>query len=259
MTSSPKFGLENLLQPEKPTRPSALAGEQIADRMKAYGDPKEKWDQIAALWNAILGDKLEKPLAAADALQMMRLVKESRLSHSPEHFDSLVDVCGYADLQFIQTYKSPSSIGGIDREQRFTWKERGPVTVEEWELIREIAVPKPGRVIERPIGMTSDRFQELVEWHNLQIVIHDDVSRHIATTASANNVSPDEIKALLETPVTTENLLPGIRVKIENDDTPWCILGCIEQSNPVYHLARHNKLDKTECRDVYLSEIIEIV
>lgn len=222
MISSAKFGFENLLQPEKPTRPSALAGDQIEDRMKTYGDPKEKWDQIAALWNAILGDKLEKPLAAADALQMMRLVKESRLSHSPEHFDSLVDVCGYADLQFIQTYKAPlASISGIDKTPNELFKARYPwrnlYTGEEVDGIDKVSQIPP------PI------------------------------------VSPEEVQALLETPVTTENVLPGIWVKIENDNTPWCVLGCIEQSNPVYHLARHNKLDKTECRDVYLAEITKIV
>lgn len=81
--------------------------------------------------------------------------------------------------------------------------------------------------------------------------------------AIASAVAQEEVKALLATPVTHENLQPGVWVVLKGSEyrnhDHWCVLGAVEQSNPVYHLARNNDVGKTECCDVYLHEVAEIV
>jgi hypothetical protein len=85
--------------------PSGQAQFLIADRMPAYGNPLQNFNRIAALWNAALGERLTSALVASDVAQMLRLVKESRLCESPDHFDSLQDICAYADLQMVVSNK----------------------------------------------------------------------------------------------------------------------------------------------------------
>lgn len=67
-------------------------------RAQAYGHPKENFDRICALWNAYLRGRPD-PMANInnkDHAILMILVKVARLLESPNHRDSLVDICGYA-------------------------------------------------------------------------------------------------------------------------------------------------------------------
>ena len=68
------------------------------DRADAYGEPKENFGRIAALWNAQLGKKLSEPLTAEDVAYALVQLKMSRLANTPGHEDSLVDVAGYIAL-----------------------------------------------------------------------------------------------------------------------------------------------------------------
>ena len=75
------------------------AKEVVAERGKSYGAPKENFERIAALWNTVLGDEtLKEPLNAADVAMMMICLKLARLTATPDHEDSMVDICGYAAL-----------------------------------------------------------------------------------------------------------------------------------------------------------------
>jgi hypothetical protein len=86
----------------------SVAGEAagiVAHRRRIYGDPTPNLQQTADLWTVIFRRHLKPGAAftAADVSQAQRLVKESRLSETPNHRDSLRDVCGYADCQAIIT------------------------------------------------------------------------------------------------------------------------------------------------------------
>lgn len=62
------------------------------DRAVDYGDPRVSFDRIALMWSAITG----ADISAQQVAHMMICLKISRLQTSPNHFDSLVDIVGYA-------------------------------------------------------------------------------------------------------------------------------------------------------------------
>ena len=70
----------------------------MADREGIYGSPEENFSSVAALWNAMLGDKLAGEISAADVAMMMCCLKLARLKATPDHTDSAVDLAGYAAL-----------------------------------------------------------------------------------------------------------------------------------------------------------------
>lgn len=90
------------LQKAPRTPRQALLEEAIGittqDRNSAYGNPEDNFANIAAYWSRYLSDsaKLEIELSAQDVAHMMVLMKIARLSTNPTHYDSLVDVAGYA-------------------------------------------------------------------------------------------------------------------------------------------------------------------
>lgn len=65
------------------------------DRGKDYGHPRENFSATAALWNALLADKLTEPVTAEDVARCMIGVKLARDLHSPKR-DNRVDIIGYA-------------------------------------------------------------------------------------------------------------------------------------------------------------------
>ena len=79
----------------------ATAADVVEHRRAAYGSPKENFQRIADFWTTALRDKLKagETVTLTDVAQLMRLVKEARLIETPDHFDSLVDICGYVDCQ----------------------------------------------------------------------------------------------------------------------------------------------------------------
>ena len=68
------------------------------ERQNEYGDKLSNFSQIAALWTAHLMFKLapDQTISAEDVALMMINVKQARLSKSPNHADSILDIAGYA-------------------------------------------------------------------------------------------------------------------------------------------------------------------
>lgn len=67
------------------------------DRNTSYGDVEDSFNTIATMWNAYLANKGSSvKLGALDVAAMMTLLKVARLSFSSEHYDSWIDIAGYA-------------------------------------------------------------------------------------------------------------------------------------------------------------------
>lgn len=64
------------------------------DRAKDYGDARDSFTRLAQIWSAILG----REVSAAQVAICLAALKLSRLSQSPDHADSWVDLAGYAAL-----------------------------------------------------------------------------------------------------------------------------------------------------------------
>ena len=66
-------------------------------RRGAYGLPEDNFARIARYWTAYFQNTgRDITVTAADVSPMMRLMKEARLNESPDHYDSHVDLVGYA-------------------------------------------------------------------------------------------------------------------------------------------------------------------
>lgn len=89
----------------------AAKGIVYGDRERVYGDPGKNIRAIAALWSTYLlckyGSTLEM-IDSDDVAAMMRMVKEARLMNSPDHLDSLIDIAGYAGVQYRIATESDS-------------------------------------------------------------------------------------------------------------------------------------------------------
>ena len=66
----------------------------LEERRDDYGDPAEQFRAIADRWSITLGT----PISPAQVALCMIDLKLARLAYDPGHFDSLVDVIGYAAL-----------------------------------------------------------------------------------------------------------------------------------------------------------------
>lgn len=68
------------------------------DRNANYGNPEDNFQHIANLWNDYLN--VRRPEAAvitsADVAVMNMLIKVARLGNNPAHYDSTLDIAGYA-------------------------------------------------------------------------------------------------------------------------------------------------------------------
>ena len=81
--------------------PSKEAAETVKARGEDYGCAYDNFGDIADLITVVLRSVLRPGhrITRAHVAQILRMVKEARLMHKPDHKDSLVDICGYADLQ----------------------------------------------------------------------------------------------------------------------------------------------------------------
>lgn len=66
----------------------------LEERREDYGDPADQFKTIAARWSITL----DMPVTPAQVALCMIDLKLTRLTHDPRHFDSVVDVIGYAAL-----------------------------------------------------------------------------------------------------------------------------------------------------------------
>ena len=66
-------------------------------RRNAYGPPEDNFRRIADLWNVYLKQrKTHGDITMGDVSLMMVLMKIARLSETPTHRDSVVDMAGYS-------------------------------------------------------------------------------------------------------------------------------------------------------------------
>ena len=63
-------------------------------RAKEYGDAHGNHARIAKMWSVLL----DTEVSVEQVYQCMIAVKLARLTVTPEHEDSWVDICGYAAL-----------------------------------------------------------------------------------------------------------------------------------------------------------------
>lgn len=72
------------------------AQDAIRVRGQAYGRPRVNFARIASLLNIMLEAKLSAPLDEQDVAMIGICTKLGRLLQTPLHYDSLVDIAGYA-------------------------------------------------------------------------------------------------------------------------------------------------------------------
>lgn len=90
--------------PERAPTPSERASELVnGPRQKAYGHPLPNHERIAAFWTVRLREKLKdgEVIEPHEAAACVRLVKEARLMETRGHRDSLDDIAGYADVEWL--------------------------------------------------------------------------------------------------------------------------------------------------------------
>ena len=75
--------------------PIEEALDAVKERGSTYGDAFVNHERIAAFWRVILEKPNIKPEQVA---QCMVAVKLARLVETPGHYDSYVDICGYAGV-----------------------------------------------------------------------------------------------------------------------------------------------------------------
>jgi len=87
------------------------------DRNKSYGNPEDNFKNIATLWSNYLtaSTGIEITISPSDVAYMMIHMKLARLSTNPTHYDSVLDVAGYAacaaDCIAAEQNKNRSNIG----------------------------------------------------------------------------------------------------------------------------------------------------
>jgi hypothetical protein len=76
----------------------------LHERGRVYGSSRTNHERISELWSAYLGDYIS-PMQAS---MCMLLVKVSRLTESPTHFDSVKDIIGYAAIynELVNSYEN---------------------------------------------------------------------------------------------------------------------------------------------------------
>lgn len=65
------------------------------DRNEQYGEPKDSFETIAAMWTVYLNGR--SVISAADVAAMMALLKTARISGGQAKTDNWVNVAGYAE------------------------------------------------------------------------------------------------------------------------------------------------------------------
>lgn len=99
----------------------------VAKRGRDYGDPRPNHERIAAIWTVILGRKIEPH----EVVLCMLGVKVARLVETPDHRDSMIDLCGYSDCLDIITGASRAASQKDNRDgQAVAAGVSGPTTID---------------------------------------------------------------------------------------------------------------------------------
>lgn len=70
------------------------AAKILNERQDEYGDPVELLTTIAGRWSITTGERITREQVVLCMIDL----KLARLAYGPRHFDSIVDVIGYAVL-----------------------------------------------------------------------------------------------------------------------------------------------------------------
>lgn len=65
------------------------------DRNRTHGDKLDNHRNIAAMWNAYLGDQLARPITPAQVALMMAALKIARTKIGDHNIDDYIDGAGY--------------------------------------------------------------------------------------------------------------------------------------------------------------------
>lgn len=123
--------LKKTIQSPKPMTPRRMVlneAERIThhDRNANYGNPEDNFQHIANLWNCYL--RVSRPecplLTPMDVAIMCMQVKVARLGNNPMHWDSIVDIAGYAacagDIAMSGNVYSTQQQGGPTNSEPIT-------------------------------------------------------------------------------------------------------------------------------------------
>lgn len=98
MTGLPSSYIQNATEPSTSAPKINPLEEALrlttGDRQNSYGHPIRDFSRTAAMWTALIGDKLLSPITAQDVAWMMVLLKASR-QQNRNKLDNLVDAAGY--------------------------------------------------------------------------------------------------------------------------------------------------------------------
>lgn len=84
------------------------------DRATTYEEPEDSFRNIARLWDAYRVAKKDPVITSADVANMMILLKVARLTNNPSHYDSALDVAGYAACLADVASSPPSPVQDVD-------------------------------------------------------------------------------------------------------------------------------------------------
>jgi hypothetical protein len=85
------------------------AAQAVSDRGSSYGTVEDNFNRIAGLWSVLLG----KEVTSAQVALCLAALKMARLVETPNHYDSWVDLAGYAACGSQVECKKNRGVGGI--------------------------------------------------------------------------------------------------------------------------------------------------
>jgi hypothetical protein len=95
----------------------------LGARGNTYGHPADNLGLTVDLWNVYLRD-LDRDLTISDLAALMVLVKLARLHHTPDHYDTLLDMAGWPsaawDALTEQRSREEQANEGVDPQGRTT-------------------------------------------------------------------------------------------------------------------------------------------
>lgn len=87
----------------------SAAIDAVSERGSSYGSVEDNFNRIAGLWSVLL----EKEVTAAQVALCLAALKMARLVETPNHYDSWVDLAGYAACGGEVTFEKKGGVGGI--------------------------------------------------------------------------------------------------------------------------------------------------